>query len=202
VVLIAEASEPVANLSFLPCALTFLIFLSHLRPLGGVPFTMETSLVMFMGLGTLTYSYAKLRAVSLRCRAAVRTEYKKQQVDAARLATRLKSYLTDAGPVQDDECSLIVELKHFFEWSSTILPEPGLTLPDKKALSRPDFRERLCDYLEQTIKRNSEIIDQLGDIRSGMLAPIAINPIVSALMIPVGGAGGLSLIQWLITQAR
>jgi hypothetical protein len=75
-------------------------------------------------------------------------------------------------------------------------------LPDKKALSRPDFRERLCDYLEQTIKRNSEIIDQLGDMRSGMLAPIAINPIVSALMIPVGGAGGLSLIQWLITHAR
>jgi hypothetical protein len=202
VVLIAEASEPVANLSFLPCALTFLIFLSHLRPLGGVPFTMEMSLVMFVGLGTLTYAYAKLRAAALRCRAAVRTEYKKQQVDGARLETRLKSYLTDAGPVQDDECSLIVELKHFFERSSTIPPERGLTLPDKKALSRSDYRERLSDYLEQTIKRNSEIIDQLGDIRSGMLAPIALNPIVSALMIPVGGAGGLSLIQWLITQAR
>jgi hypothetical protein len=202
VVLIAEASEPVANLSFLPCVLIFLIFLSHLRPLGGVPFTMEMSLVMFVGLGTLTYAYAKLRAAALRCRAAVHTDYKKQQVDAARLETRLKSYLTDAGPRQDDECSLIVELKHFFERSSTILPEHDLTLPDKKALSHADFRERLCDYLEQTIKRNSEIIDQLGDIRSGMLAPIAINPIVSALMIPVGGAGGLSLIQWLITQAR
>ena len=75
-------------------------------------------------------------------------------------------------------------------------------MPDKDTLSRPDFRERLCDYLEQTIKRNTEIMDQLGEIRSGMLAPIAINPIVSALMIPVGGAGGLSLIQWLITQAR
>ncbi len=202
VVLIAEASDPVANLSFLPCALTFLIFLSHLRPLGGVPFTMEMSLVMFVGLGTLTYAYAKLRAAALRCRAAVGAEYKKQQVDAARLETRLKSYLTDAGPLQDNECSLIVELKQFLERNTTILPEPGLTMPDKAELSRPDFRERLCGYLEQTIKRNTEIIDQLGEIRSGMLAPIAINPIVSALMIPVGGAGGLSLIQWLITQAR
>lgn len=166
VVLIAEASEPVASLSFLPCALTFLIFLSHLRPFGGVPFTMEMSLVMFVGLGTLTYAYAKLRAAALGCRAAVRAEYKKQQVDAARLEARLKSYLTDAGPLH------------------------------------PDFRERWCGYLEQTIKPNTEIMDQLGEIRSGMLAPIAINPIVSALMIPVGGAGGLSLIQWLITQAR
>lgn len=78
-------------------------------------------------------------------------------------------------------------------------PDPLL---DRAALSRPGFRERLCDYLEQTIKRNIEVIDQLGEIRSGMLAPIAINPIVSALMIPVGGAGGLTLIQWLITQAR
>jgi hypothetical protein len=202
VVLIAEASDPVANLSFLPCALTLLIFLSHLRPLGGVPFTMEMSLVMFVGLGTLTYAYGKLRAAALRCRAAVRAEYKKQQVDAARLETRLKSYLTDAGPLQDNECSLIVELKQFLERNTTILPEQSLTLLDKPALSRSGFRERLCDYLEQTIKRNIEVIDQLGEIRSGMLAPIAINPIVSALMIPVGGAGGLTLIQWLITQAR
>ena len=104
--------------------------------------------------------------------------------------------------MQDNECSLIVELKQFLERSTTILPEQGLTSLDKAALSRPGFRERLCDYLEQTVKRNTEIIDQLGEIRSGMLAPIAINPIVSALMIPVGGAGGLSLIQWLITQAR
>ena len=202
VVLIAEASEPVANLSLLPCALTFLIFLSHLRPLGGVPFAMEMSLVMFVGLGTLTYAYAKLRAAALRCREAVRAEYKKQQVDAARLETRLKSYLTDAGPLQDNERSLIVELKEFFERNTTILPEKGLGMPDKKTLSHSSFRERLCDYLEQTIRRNTEIIEQLGEIRSGMLAPIAINPIVSALMIPVGGAGGLTLIQLLITQAR
>ena len=202
VVLVAEASEPVANLSFLPCAMTFLIFLSHLRPLGGVPFTMEMSLVLFAGLGTLTYAYAKLRAAALRCRASVRADYKKQQVDAARLETRLKSYLSDAGPVQDNECSLIIELKQFFERNTTTVPEHDLTLVNQKALGRPGFRERLCDYLEQTIKRNAEIIDQLGDIRSGMLAPIALNPIVSALMIPVGGAGGLTLIQWLITQAR
>ena len=90
VFLIAEASDPVANLSFLPCALTLLIFLSHLRPLGGVPFTMEMSLVMFVGLGTLTYAYGKLRAAALRCRAAVRAEYKKQQVDAARLETQVE----------------------------------------------------------------------------------------------------------------
>jgi hypothetical protein len=202
VVLIAEASEPVANLSFLPCAMTFLVFLSHLRPLGGVPFTMEMSLVLFAGLGTLTYSYARLRAAALRCRTSVRGDYKKQQVDAARLETRLKSYLSDAGPVQDNESSLVVELEEFLKRNTTTLPEHDLTLVDERALRRPGFRERLCNYLEQTIKRNAEIIDQLGEIRSGMLAPIAINPIVSALMIPVGGAGGLTLIQWLITQAR
>jgi hypothetical protein len=71
---------------------------------------MEMSLVLFVGLGTLTYAYAKLRAAALRCRAAVRTEYKKQQIDAARLETRLKSDLTEAGPAHDDKCSLIVEL--------------------------------------------------------------------------------------------
>jgi hypothetical protein len=104
--------------------------------------------------------------------------------------------------VQDNESSLIVELRQFFERNTTTLPEHDLNLVNESALRRCGFRERLCDYLEQTIKRNAEIIDQLGEIRSGMLAPIAINPIVSALMIPVGGAGGLTLIQWLITQAR
>ena len=104
--------------------------------------------------------------------------------------------------MQDNERSLFAELLQFFERNTTTLPEHDFTLTDKKALRRPGLRERLCDYLEQTIKRNAEIIDQLGEIRSGMLAPIAINPIVSALMIPVGGAGGLTLIQWLITQAR
>jgi hypothetical protein len=104
--------------------------------------------------------------------------------------------------VQDNESSLVVELEEFLKRNTTTLPEHDLTLVDERALRRAGFRERLCNYLEQTIKRNAEIIDQLGEIRSGMLAPIAINPIVSALMIPVGGAGGLTLIQWLITQAR
>ena len=158
--------------------------------------------MVVLGLGVLTYSYARLRAAPLRARATVRSDYKAQQVKAARLQTRLKSYVTNVGPLQDDEKSLIVELDEFLKKNSTFLREEGVKLPKEGSPRIPGYRQGLCDYLEQTIKRNNEIIDQISEIRSGMLAPIALNPIISALMIPVGGAGGLSLIQLLITQAR
>jgi hypothetical protein len=199
-VVIAKASEAVSDLALVPCAMIFLLYASHLSALGGVPMAGEMSCLLGVALGTLTYSYCRLRSTALEARSTVRSEYKKETVDATRLTARIRSYATDAGPMQDDERSLIHDLEHLLKASSTFPSEVITNLSQN--LKRAGFRERICAYLTAVIARNEEFANQLGTIQGGLLAPLIANPIFTALMIPVGGAGGLSLIEWLVTMAR
>ena len=64
------------------------------------------------------------------------------------------------------------------------------------------FRDRLCEYLKSVIGRDQSFVKQLGENRTGVLAPLLSNPVTAALMIPIGGAGSLSVIEWIVSNAR
>ena len=198
--LIADASVAIANLSFSPCALVFLLFVAHLVPLGGAPLTLEVFVLLFGSLAGLALSFLRLRAAALRVREEVRLTYENDRITSLRLQSRLKSFATDDGPIQDDYESLKLELDNFVGRSSTSQIELDRNIFTQ--LGRRSVRRRLCEYLESCERRNAEIVQQLGKIDSGLLAPLAINPILGALIIPIGGAGGISLLAFLISCLR
>jgi uncharacterized membrane protein len=201
VLLIADASVPVAHLSLTPCALVFLLFISHMVPLGGVRMTLEMFVLLFGSLCVLAFSFASLRSTALGARAQVRSDYDSDRITALRLITRLKSFATGKKPIQDDIDSLREELKGFVSRNSTSLQAKSVERVYAR-LGNAKIRQRVCDYLESCSRRNAGIIEQLGNLTGGVLAPLPVNPIISALLIPVGGAGGISLIAWIISQVR
>ena len=197
---LAKASEPVTNLTIVPCALVFLIYASHLHPLGGVPMAGELSALLGFSLLTMLYSYTRLRGAAMATRAAVLDAYRKEQADASRLMARLKSYADGPQPLQDDQASLVEGLQQLIRGSSTT-PTYGLQEIEERIKDQP-FRRGLCGYLNSVIRRDRTFVQQLGEIRGGVLAPLLTNPITAALMIPIGGASALTAIEWIVSNAR
>jgi hypothetical protein len=187
VLLIADASVAIANLSFTPCALVFLLFIAHLGPLGGAPLTLEVFIFLFGSIAGLALSFFRLRAAAMRAREEVRSTYDNDRITSLRLHSRLKSFATDDNPIQDNYESLKLELKTFVARNSTSQVDSDQNIYEQ--LNQRSVRKRLCQYLESCEKRNAEIVQQLGRIDSGLFAPLAINPILGAFLIPIGGAG-------------
>jgi hypothetical protein len=199
VILLAQASTPVANLALTPGALLFLIYLSHLPVFGGAPLTFEMLSLLLFPLGVLAYSYARVRGVAFGAAELVKSAYYQEASDAARFAVRLQSYVKGNMPLQDDEPSLELELQSLIEKSSTSNASIRLRPGD---LRRAKIRKRCIDYLNALGQRNRAIVEAISGIRDGIFAPLIANPFVAALIIPLGGAGGLNLIQWLVSVLR
>jgi hypothetical protein len=200
VAMLAKASEPVANLTMVPSAMVFLIYASHLHPLGGVPMAEELLLLLGLSLLAMLYAYTRLRGAALAARAAVLDAYEREKTDAVRLIARLQSYADAKQPWQDDESTLIEALKRLLRGAGTT---PSDALREMAVrIKEPIFRFRLCGYLQSLIQRDQTFVKQLGEMRTGVLAPLLTNPVTAALMIPLGGAGGLSVIEWIVSNAR
>jgi hypothetical protein len=53
------------------------------------------------------------------------------------------------------------------------------------------------------LRRGSAMEDEeIGNYREGVLAPLIASPIFNALLIPVGGAGGVSRAAWIVSLLR
>jgi hypothetical protein len=200
VLVLSKSSEPVANLTIVPCAMLFLIYASHLNPLGGVPMAGELALLLGLLLVTMLYSYTHLRRAAIAARSAVLEAYRKEITDAARLKARLQSYADGTQPLQDDEDSLVHELELLIAASSTTPTDVCQRIA--KNIKEKAFRHGLREYLESLIQRDKTFVQQIGEIRGGVLGPLLTNPITAALMIPIGGASGLSVVEWIVSNAR
>jgi hypothetical protein len=198
-VLLAKSSTSIANLAWTPAALLFLLYLSHLPFFGGAPLTFELPSLMFLALGILGYSYTGVRGFALKAADKVKTVYEREAADAIRLVVRLRSYADGCSPLQGDERSLGAGLQKLIVSSSTIRAARNVSLYD---LKNRNFREECAKYLEKLASRNRNSIESLGALRDGLFAPLTANPIVAALIVPLGGAGGLNLVQWLVTFIR
>jgi hypothetical protein len=60
----------------------------------------------------------------------------------------------------------------------------------------------LYQYFDACVQRNQQILEDIGNYREGVLAPLIASPIFNALLIPVGGAGGISLATWIVSLLR
>jgi hypothetical protein len=69
---LSKASEPVVNLTLVPCVMVFLIYASYLHALGGVPMADELSLLLGFSILAMLSAYARLRSAALKARAASR----------------------------------------------------------------------------------------------------------------------------------
>ena len=199
VVFLARASTPIANLALTPAALLFLIYLSHLPFLGGAPLTPEMLCLLLAALGVLAQSYGRLRSAALGAAEQVKSAYNQEASDATRFAVRLQSYVKRNRPVQDDETSLERGLQKLIENSSTSDAPSKLRPGD---LRSAQIRNQCIEYLNRLEQRNRALVESVSEVRDGVFAPLISNPIVAALIIPLGGAGGINLIQWLVSFVR
>jgi hypothetical protein len=181
-----------------PGAMTFIAFVSHMRVLGGVPLTQEVLSVLVGGLVVLVYSYILLWGAASNARELAIAAYKKDILNARRCHSRLASFI-GAGelPVQDDKEILKSDFKDLVDRSSAIVSGYDVQSVD---VENPMARKDLSEYLVSLIERHEETIEQLGDLRSGVLTPLQLSPIVGALLVPVAGTGGLSVVQWLLSM--
>jgi hypothetical protein len=198
-ILLAEASTPIANLALTPGALLFLIYLSHLPFFGGAPLSFELVFFLLVALGILAYSYVLVRNAALDAAERVKSAYQQDTTDAIRFGVRLQSYVKRDRPLQDDEASLERDLQKLIERSSTLDTSSKLRPGD---LRSDQVRNQCAEYLKALEGRNREYVESLSGIRDGLFAPLIANPLVAALIIPLGGASGLNLIQWLVSFVR
>jgi hypothetical protein len=148
----------------------------------------------------MLYSYTHLRRAAIAARSAVLEAYRKEITDAARLKTRQESYADGTQPLQDDEDSLVHELELLIAASSTTPTDACQRIA--KSIKEKAFRHGLGEYLESLIQRDKTFVKQIGEIRGGVLGPLLTNLITAALMIPIGGASGLSVVEWIVSNAR
>jgi hypothetical protein len=200
VLVLSKASEQVANLTIVPCTLVFLIYASHLNPLGGVAMAGELAVLLGFSLLTMLFSYTHLRGAAIAARSAVLEAYRKEETEASRLMARLESYAHGTEPLQDDEDSLVLGLEQLIGGSTTTPTNACQGIA--KRIREQTFRQGLCDYLASVIRRDQTFVQQLGEIRGGVLAPLLTNPVTAALMIPIGGASGLSVVEWIVSNTR
>jgi hypothetical protein len=57
-------------------------------------------------------------------------------------------------------------------------------------------------YLEALIERNRHVVDFISNLESGALTSLILSPLIAALLIPIGGAGGLTVLDYVAKLFR
>jgi hypothetical protein len=105
-------------------------------------------------------------------------------------------------PLQDDLESTASLINEFATQSSNVSFAPARGKVTPEDLGKATKRQAVRDYLGAVIARNETILAGIADLRSGAFSPLALSSILGALLIPVGGAGGLSLLEYIVNQVR
>jgi hypothetical protein len=199
---IAEKSNQVALLTWKPCILIFLFYVGHLRSFAGPPFDLS-HWVLFLGcLTCVCVSFVILSSTARTSRQKVLSQYEIENLTAKRISARLASVVKDDQPLQDDLASTATLLNELAARNSSL----GWQAPRVKIgscdLTSDTVRKAVLLYLDSIIKRNEQILKGVEDLRSGALSPFAITSILGALLVPVGGVGGLTLLDNIVNQVR
>jgi hypothetical protein len=199
---VAERSNDVSHLSWKPCILIFLFYVAHLRVFVGPPFDLFHWFLFVSLLTPVGIAFVLLSATALAARRRVVSQYQEEILTARRLNTRLASVVKSDSPIQDDLESTASLIIAFAARSSHIasLPHRERIVPDD--LRNPTIRQSIRDYLAAVIARNETILSAVAELRSGALSPFAVTSMLGALLVPVGGAGGLTLLEYIVNQVR
>ena len=199
---IADRSDVVSHLSWNPCILIFLFYVAHLRVFVGPPFDLLHWL-LFVGLLTpVAVVFFLLSGTASATRRKVVSQYEHEILTAKRLNARLASVLDNVGPLQDDLQSTASLVNEFATQSSNVSFASARGRITPEDLGNTTKRQAVRDYLGAVIARNETILAGIADLRSGAFSPLAVSSLLGALLIPVGGAGGLSLLEYIVNQVR
>jgi len=199
---VAERSNEVSHLSWKPCVLIFLFYVAHLRVFAGPPFDLFHWIV-FVGLLTpVCIVFFLLSTTALTARRKVVSQYQNEIYSARRLNARIASIVKGDTPIQDDLDSTASLINRFASASSHVftLLSRGKILPAD--LRDATTRTAIRDYLSMVIARDETILSAIHELRSDALSPFAVSSILGALLVPLGGAGGLTLLQYIVSQVR
>jgi hypothetical protein len=137
------------------------------------------------------------------------TEYKIDSLKAERARATLASVFGDEHlPLQDSLARVIEDVNQLGQKNS--LGSTKLTLPGRSqnfVLSEVDLRtsvsrESIMRYLEALIERNRHVVDFISNLESGALTSLILSPLIAALLIPIGGAGGLTVLDYVAKLFR
>jgi hypothetical protein len=199
-IVVASKSDVIARLSWLPCILLFLLYVAHMRVFVGPPFTLGHLVLLAGSLVAVLLAFDALRAEAAKAKDAVVRQYEQEILTATRLEARLASVVSEDAVVPENLNTTAALLNKFAAQNSTSnLTKPSLTAAD---LLKSETRKSMAAYLQATIKRNKETLALVGELKSGALAPLALSPILGALILPIAGGGGLTLLELLVRTVR
>ena len=209
ILVIALRSDPVSKLSMYPCSLLFLLFVAHMRSLQGAPTTIAHAIGAFCVLLLLFVMSNQVRTAANDAKSRCLTEYKIDSLKAERARATLASVFGNKNlPLQDSLARVVEDVNQLSQKNS--LGSTELKLPGKSPnfiLSEPDLkksesRQNIIRYLEALIERNSHVVDFISNLQSGALTSLILSPLAAALLIPIGGAGGLTILDYLARLFR
>ena len=108
----------------------------------------------------------------------------------------------NAPPLQDDPTDTVEKINQIAMQNHTVQMETDPFRVTADHLNDPATREKIQQYLEAIVSRNREITRFLGSLQSGARAPFAMSPLFRALLVPVAGAGGLTLFDFILRFIR
>jgi hypothetical protein len=209
ILVIAFRSDPVSKLSVYPCSLLFLLFVAHMKTLQGAPTTLAHAIGAFCLLLLLFLMSNQVRMAANDARNRCITEYKIDNLKAESARATLASVFgKNSLPLQDSLARAVDDVKQLGEKNS--LGSASLKLPGKPEnfvlqvndLKTLTVRESIIRYLEALIERNRNVINFISELESGALTSLILSPLVAALLIPIGGAGGLTVLDYVAKLFR
>ena len=209
ILVIALRSDPVSKLSMYPCSLLFLLFVAHMRSLQGAPTTVAHAVGAFLLILLLFVMSNQVRTAANDAKSRCLTEYKIDSLKAERARATLASVFENKSlPLQDSLARVVEDVNQLGQKNS--LRSTGSKLPGKSPnfilseqnLKTSESRQNIIRYLEALIERNSHVIDFISKLQSGALTSLILSPLAAALLIPIGGAGGLTILDYLAKLFR
>jgi hypothetical protein len=209
ILVIAFRSDPISKLSVYPCSLLFLLFVAHMKTVQGAPTTFAHAIGAFFLLLVLFAISKQVRVAANDARNRCITEYKIDKLKAERARATLASVFGKKNlPLQESLARVVDDVKQLSEKNS--LGSASLKLPGRPEhlvlhegdLKTSTVRENIIRYLEALIERNRNVINFISELESGALTSLILSPLVAALLIPIGGAGGLTVLDYLAKLFR
>jgi hypothetical protein len=209
ILVIAFRSDPVSKLSIYPCSRLFLLFVAHMRTLSGAPTTIAHFIGSFCLLLLLFFMSNQVRLAANDARKRCLSEYKLDNLKAERSRATLASVIGNVNlPLQDALSRVVEDVNDLGQKNSLAATKSNRSgklenfVLREANLKTPKLRERIIRYLDMLIERNRQVIKFISELQSGALTSLILSPLVAALLIPIGGVGGLTVLDYLAKLFR
>jgi hypothetical protein len=202
IVVIADKSDPVTQLCWVPCIMLFILSVAHMRAINGVPATLPHFLVGATLLGGTFLTAILLSAAVVSAKRRVTREYEREIVAATRLESKILTVTTvhQTSPAEDG--LLVDELAAFAKRNSAGFQINEARLKGAGVRELADKLKKVLEYLRAIRERNQHILNFVPELRSSSFLPIAIAPALGAFLIPIGGVSGLTVLELAVKLLR